>query len=224
MKRSVAVCMVAGLLLATSTAAFAYPVTVTQSGDVPFSSVVSSTTTPNPFTKVFASDHSSTVTWFQPFTAATIPPANFSSYPVGGTTTGPVITKSGTLTLLANGVVSPATVNVARGTSSTAWVTPALGTLNALPWSGSLVDSTTVLTLASDASWITPTGIWFQLQAPAYEQFVTMKTATLAVTTHYVYSYTYDNGLPVPVPAPGAILLASLGAGLVSWLRARKSL
>ena len=40
MKRLVAVCMVAGLLLATSTAAFATPITVTQSGDVAFDNTV----------------------------------------------------------------------------------------------------------------------------------------------------------------------------------------
>jgi len=215
MKRLVAVCMVAGLLLAGSTTAFAVPITVNQAGDVAFNSVVNSG-----FTTVFAADHSSTITWFQPFSAATIPAADFSAYPVGGVQTGPVLTSSGSLVLTYTG--SDGASTLWRGTSSTSWAAQ-LGTLVASPGMYNTGTGTTTVTL-SNATWVTPTGIWLQVRAPGADQDNVMKTSTLNVTTHYVYSYTYDDGTLPAVPAPGALLLASMGAGVISWLRARRTL
>ncbi len=222
MKR-VAVCLMAGVLLATSTAAFAVPITLTQSGDVPFTSTVNTG-----FTKSFASDWSSTTTWFQPYSAAVIPAApdwavlhpEILAFPAG-VASGPVLTSTGSLSIVASGV-SDSTEPVWRGTSSSTWVA-SLGNLAVSPGSYNQNDGTTLITL-SGASWLAPTGFYAQVRSDGTDQDVTVKSSTLSVTTHYVYSYVYDDGTVPPIPAPGAILLASMGAGLVSWLRARRVL
>ena len=219
MKKLVAVCIVAGFLLATSTAAFATPITVTQSGDVAYDNTVSSG-----FTKTYAADWSSTITWFQPY-SFTAPAADFSAYPAGGTLTGPTtLITSAKLTIVASGVNTGGVDPVYRGTSATTWVAQ-IGTLVQSPGVFNTGNGTTMITLADAATWLAPTGFYTQVRLPGSDQDVSVKSSQLQATTHYTYTYTYDEPTPPPpVPAPGAILLASMGAGLVSWLRARKAL
>ncbi len=179
MKR-VAVCLMAGVLLATSTAAFAVPITVTQSGDVPFTSAVTTG-----FTKTFASDWSSTTTWFQPYSAAVIPAAPdwatlYSAYDPG-VASGPTLSSTGSLSIVASGV-SESTEPVWRGTGSSTWVA-SLGNLAVSPGSGNTGDGTTLITLTG-ASWLAPTGFYAQVRSPNQDQDVTVKSSTLNVTTH----------------------------------------
>jgi hypothetical protein len=211
--------MTVSLLLAMSTAAFATPVvtydafgvTVTDGGSFTWDNTVSSG-----FTKVFAGDWSSTITWPQPFTPS-MPVPDFSAWPTGGTLTGPAITiTSASLKIVASGVNVGGTYPVWRGTSTSNWVAQ-MGTLVQSPGLFNTGDGTTLLTLADANTWLAPTGFYVQDRMPGPDQDVTMKSSRLQAAGDYTYSYRF-------IPAPGAILLASFGAGLVSWLRARKSL
>jgi len=223
--------MMVGALLAMSTAAFATPVTVTVS-----SGVLSYNNTVNVNTWGGASSSgapATTITWLQPYSFSPTAP-DLSPYPSGGTLTLTSTITGATLTIGAidvdpvnpsdpvDGAVDP----VARGSSSSGpWTAFGVNLTQASTiFSGT---STTVITLTGADTWLKGTsGFYTQVtvdQTAGNKDEVT--TSQLQVTTAYTYTYTYDEPpAPEPVPAPGAILLASMGAGLVSWMRARKSL
>jgi hypothetical protein len=128
---------------------------------------------------------------------------------------------SASLTLVASGVNVGGTYAVYRGPGATNQI----GTLNESPGSFHTGDGTTAITLLDANAWLAPTGFNPQTGAPPNDQDVYVKSSELKASSHWDYDWSYEPPPPpVVIPAPGAILLASLGAGLVSWLRVRKVL
>jgi len=195
MKRSVAMFLMAGAVLAMSTVALATSVTVTvSSGDVSYDNTVSSG-----FSKSGA-----TITWFQPYKLVTVAPDPVAmGYPEGGTIQLISEITSAKLTIVANGVSPRSGVgtyserdSVSRSASKsgpwTAIVAP--GPVYLTKASHQTADSTSSITLTDAGSWLNGTdGYYTQVVLTDYPANVddTVKSAKLEVKAHYTYTYTY---------------------------------
>jgi hypothetical protein len=195
MKRSIAMFLMVGALLAMSTVAFATSVTVTvSSGDVSYDNTVSSG-----FTKSLP-----TIMWFQPYKLVTVAPDPVAmGYPEGGAIRLISEITSAKLTIVANGVSprsgygpDPEKDSVSRSANKSGpWTAiTAPGPVYLTKGSSQTADSTTTITVADANSWLNGTnGYYTQVTLTDYpaNQNDTVTSARLEVKAHYTYTYTY---------------------------------
>ncbi len=213
MKRPMAVGVMVGILLTISAAAFATPVR--------WENTVTTPALPK------TSSDGSPISWLQAYNPT-------DALHPGSSNNDPILTDAGhtpTLTILANDVDTAADTFTVGHDVAGHWVFgetdvvswPQSGSFRTLTQGANGADTTTVFNLTNPNSWLKGT-TGFNVTVNMDGTFsvfypTTIKRATLVVWTDWTAPPT-----PPVVPVPGAMLLASLGAGLVSLLRTRKVL